>query len=62
MIEPFAFGTRLRLHPLAVLLAVTATMLFGVMGAILAAPLTSAGVNAYNQLRAGDRYAEDLTG
>ena len=52
LVEPFAFGTRLRLHPLAVLLTVTtATMLFGVMGAILAAPLTSAAVNAYHQLR-----------
>lgn len=52
LVEPFAFGTRLRLHPLAVLLTVTTgTMLFGVMGAILAAPLTSAGVNAYHQLR-----------
>jgi len=56
LVEPFAFGTRLRLHPLAVLLTVTtAAMLFGVMGAILAAPLTSAAVNAYHQLRgAGD--------
>ena len=52
LVEPFAFGTRLRLHPLAVLLTVTtATMLFGVMGAILAAPLTSAAVNAASQLR-----------
>jgi predicted PurR-regulated permease PerM len=48
VIEPFAFGTRLRLHPLAVLLTVTtATMLFGVMGAILAAPLASATLNAF---------------
>ena len=62
VVEPFAFGTRLRLHPLAVLLTVTtATMLFGVMGAILAAPLTSAGVNAYNQLRAGNPYVEGPT-
>jgi predicted PurR-regulated permease PerM len=52
LLEPFAFGTRLRLHPLAVLLTVTtATMLFGVMGAILAAPLTSAAVSAAGQLR-----------
>jgi predicted PurR-regulated permease PerM len=52
VVEPFAFGTRLRLHPLAVLLSVTtATLLFGVMGAILAAPLTSAAVNAYHELR-----------
>jgi len=52
LVEPFAFGARLRLHPLAVLITVTTgTLLFGVMGAILAAPLTSAGVNAYHQLR-----------
>jgi putative heme transporter len=52
IVEPLAFGNRLRLHPLAVLLTVTtATMLFGVMGAILAAPLTSAAVNAVGQLR-----------
>lgn len=55
LIEPFAFGARLRLHPLAVLLTVTtASLLFGFMGAILAAPLTSAGVSAYHQVR-GDR-------
>lgn len=52
LVEPFAFGTRLRLHPLAVLLTVTtATLLFGLMGAILAAPLTSAGVSAYHRLK-----------
>jgi len=52
LLEPFAFGTRLRLHPLAVLLTVTtATMVFGVMGAILAAPLASASVHAYHQIR-----------
>ncbi|HET6654214.1 MAG TPA: AI-2E family transporter [Nocardioides sp.] len=57
LVEPFAFGTRLRLHPLVVLLTVTTgTMLFGVMGAILAAPLTSAGVNAYHQLRGVNGY------
>ena len=51
LVEPFAFGNRLRLHPLAVLLTVTtATMLFGVTGAVLAAPLTSAAVNAHHLL------------
>jgi predicted PurR-regulated permease PerM len=51
LLEPFAFGSRLRLHPLAVLITVTAaTMLFGILGAILAAPLTSAAVNAYHEL------------
>lgn len=57
LVEPYAFGSRLRLHPLAVLLTVTTgTMLFGVMGAILAAPLASAGVNAYQQLRSLSGY------
>jgi predicted PurR-regulated permease PerM len=52
LLEPFAFGTRLRLHPLAVLITVTsATVLFGVLGAVLAAPLASATVNAYHHLR-----------
>lgn len=61
LVEPFAFGTRLRLHPLAVLLTVTtATLLFGVMGAILAAPLTSAAVNAYHELRGPD--SDPVTG
>jgi predicted PurR-regulated permease PerM len=52
LLEPFAFGSRLRLHPLAVLITVTAgTLLFGILGAILAAPLTSAAVNAYHEVR-----------
>jgi predicted PurR-regulated permease PerM len=52
LVEPFAFGSRLRLHPLAVLITVTAgTLLFGILGAILAAPLTSAAVNAYHAVR-----------
>jgi predicted PurR-regulated permease PerM len=51
-LEPFALGTHLRLHPLAVLLTVTtAAALVGVLGAILAAPLVSAAVNVYSQLR-----------
>jgi predicted PurR-regulated permease PerM len=55
LLEPFAFGARLRLHPLAVLITVTAaTMLFGILGAILAAPLTSAAVNAYHEIRSAE--------
>jgi predicted PurR-regulated permease PerM len=50
--EPFAFGRSLRLHPLVVLVATTAgTLLFGLMGALLAAPLTSAFLNAVRVLR-----------
>jgi predicted PurR-regulated permease PerM len=52
LFEPFAFGRSLRLHPLVVLVATTAgTLLFGLMGAILAAPLTSASLNALRVLR-----------
>ena len=52
LLEPFAFGRSLRLHPLVVLVATTAgTLLFGLMGAILAAPLTSAFLNALRVLR-----------
>jgi predicted PurR-regulated permease PerM len=52
LFEPFAFGRSLRLHPLVVLVATTAgTLLFGLMGAILAAPLTSAFLNALRVLR-----------
>jgi predicted PurR-regulated permease PerM len=52
LLEPFAFGARLRLHPLAVLITVTAaTLLFGILGAVLAAPLTSAAINAYHEIR-----------
>jgi predicted PurR-regulated permease PerM len=52
LIEPFAFGNRLRLHPFVILITVTsATLLFGVLGAVLAAPLTSAAVSTYHQLR-----------
>jgi putative heme transporter len=52
VLEPFALGTSLQLHPLAVLLTVTtAAALVGVLGAILAAPLVSAAVNVYAELR-----------
>jgi predicted PurR-regulated permease PerM len=52
LFEPFAFGRTLHLHPLVVLVTTTTgTLLFGFMGAILAAPLTSASVNAVRLLR-----------
>jgi predicted PurR-regulated permease PerM len=42
LLEPVAFGRTLRLHPLVVLLVTTAgTLLFGVLGATLAAPITA---------------------
>lgn len=42
LIEPVAFGRTLNLHPLVVLLVTTgATLLFGILGATLAAPVTA---------------------
>jgi putative heme transporter len=52
LLEPFALGAHLRLHPFAVLVIVTsAAALVGVLGAILAAPLVSAAVDVHDQLR-----------
>jgi predicted PurR-regulated permease PerM len=46
MIQPIAFGATLGIHPLAVLIVTIAGgALFGTIGLILAAPLTSAGVH-----------------
>jgi putative heme transporter len=42
LLEPVAFGKTLRLHPLVVMLVTTAgTLLFGVLGATLAAPVVA---------------------
>ena len=52
LLEPKAFGSQLRLHPLVVLLAVSAgTILLGAFGAILAAPLTSVALQTVGDLR-----------
>jgi predicted PurR-regulated permease PerM len=60
LLEPKAFGSQLRLHPLVVLLVVSGgTLLFGVFGAILAAPLTSVAVRTAADFRAA-AIAADL--
>ena len=47
-----AFGRTLRLHPLVVLLVTTAgTLLFGVLGATLAAPVTAVTLRTIGLLR-----------
>jgi predicted PurR-regulated permease PerM len=62
MIQPIAFGATLGIHPLAVLIVTIAGgALFGTIGLILAAPLTSAAVHISADLahaRAQDRAAE----
>ena len=50
--EPLAFGRALRLHPLVVMLVTTTgTLLFGLLGAILAAPVTAAALRVVAILR-----------
>jgi predicted PurR-regulated permease PerM len=50
--QPFAMGSALDLHPLAVLIiTISAGCIFGMIGLVLAAPLTSAGVHIMHDLR-----------
>jgi predicted PurR-regulated permease PerM len=51
LLEPVAFGRTLRLHPLTVLLVTTGTLLFGVLGATLAAPVTAVTLRTIGLLR-----------
>ena len=50
--QPFAMGSALHLHPLAVLIVtIGAGCIFGMIGLVLAAPLTSAAVHITQELR-----------
>ena len=52
VVQPIAFGATLELNPLAVLfVTIAAGSLFGMIGLILAAPLTSAAVHISRDLR-----------
>ena len=63
MIQPIAFGATLGIHPLAVLIVTIAGgALFGTIGLILAAPLTSAALHVSSDLaRARAIEARDAT-
>jgi predicted PurR-regulated permease PerM len=51
LIQPVAFGAALGIHPLAVLIVTIAGgALFGTIGLVLAAPVTSAAVHVANDL------------
>ena len=51
LVQPFAMGSALNLHPLVVLIVtIAAGCLFGTLGLILAAPLVSAAVHIKKQL------------
>jgi putative heme transporter len=59
LLEPVAFGKTLRLHPLVVMLVTTAgTLLFGVLGATLAAPVTAVAPRTINLLRATGLFTQ----
>jgi putative heme transporter len=52
VVQPFAMGAALHLHPLAVLvLTIGAGCIFGMLGLVLAAPLASAAVHITAELR-----------
>jgi putative heme transporter len=58
LLEPLAFGRTLRLHPLVVMLVTTAgTLLFGLLGATLAAPVTAVALRVLAVLREAGRFA-----
>lgn len=51
IVQPFAMGSALDLHPLAVLvITIAAGCMFGMLGLVLAAPLTSAAVHILRDL------------
>jgi putative heme transporter len=59
IVQPLAFGATLDLNPLAVLIVTIAGgSLFGMVGLILAAPLTSAAVHISRDLAAARAAAE----
>lgn len=63
LLEPVAFGRTLRLHPLVVLLVTTAgTLLFGVLGATLAAPVTAVTLRTIRLLRDAGLFGQGGAG
>jgi predicted PurR-regulated permease PerM len=63
IVQPIAYGATLGLNPLVVLIVtISAGSLFGMVGLILAAPLTSAGVNISADLARARAAAEREAG
>src|SRR5262249_33117080 len=62
LVQPFAMGAALDLHPLVVLVATIASgCIFGTLGLILAAPLLSAAVHIQRELSRA-RLAQNVEG
>ena len=63
MVQPFAYGAALGIHPLAVLIVtIGGGALFGAAGLILAAPLTSAVVRISADLSRAGAEPEPASG
>jgi putative heme transporter len=59
LLEPLVFGTTLRLYPLVVMLDMTAgTLLFGLLGATLAVPVTAVALRTVAPLRESGLFAQ----
>lgn len=59
VLEPRFLGSSLKLHPIVVLLATVAGgVVAGMVGLILAAPLTSIGINLFNELKASGFFGD----
>ena len=60
VLEPRFLGATLNLHPIVVLLSTVAGgVLAGMVGLILAAPLTSIGINLFNEVTASGFFDDD---
>lgn len=60
VLAPVILGRELELHPIAVVVALTAgAVLLGIFGAIIAVPLTAAVYRAVAYLRAHERFGEE---
>lgn len=63
LIQPIAFGRTLKLHPLVVLVVTTGgTLLFGIFGAVLAAPVTAVILKTSAELKARGTVSEEPSG
>ena len=59
VLEPRFLGSSLKLHPIVVLLSTVAGVVAaGMVGLVLAAPLTSIGINLFNELKASGFFRD----
>ena len=60
VLEPKLLGSSLELHPIIILLStVGGGVVAGLVGLVLAAPLTAIGINLYQELKLSGFFDED---